>query len=154
MTSPRRLSRVEAEALPLMPGPEYPERDLDRELTELRYARDLSLFTDTGEVGVMLAGEPPEEWRTVDFRHDGTRTCPRCWERAHTRCRLFASYVRQLLHEVPEAVDLGGQEPPVWMHRLDAEHGWDYQVRSGQACMTWEDACDLIAEHGAPWGTA
>lgn len=137
--------------LPVMPGPERPDRDLDRELAELAYARDSGLFTDDGTPGVMLAGDTPDDWHTTELTHTGSPDCRRCWERAHTRCRLFAAYVRKLLDEVPEAAALGAQEPPVWMHRLDAEHGWDYQVRSGLACMSWEDAVDLIADRGAPW---
>ena len=146
-TPPRRLSRVEIE----LPDPEPHDRDLDRELAELTYARDLGLFTDDGTLGPMLAGETPDDWHTVELRHTGSHDCRRCWERAHTRLRLFTAYVRQLLDEVPEARALGAQEPPVWMHRLDAEHGWEHHARTGQTCMSWEDACDLIADRGAPW---
>ncbi len=150
MTTPRRLSRVEAEALPLMPKPELADRDLDRELAELAYARDLGLFTDDGTLGDMLAAEWPEDWQ-APRHHDHTPTCGYCWERAWTRCRLFASYVRKLLDEVPEAAALGYQEPPVWMHHLDADHGWDHLTRTGATCMSWEDAVTLIADRGAPW---
>ena len=153
MTADHRLSKLERECLPVMPEVR-PERDLDAELAELTYARDLGLFTDTGQVDHRLAPRP-EEWTPRDDpRHTLTADCPKCWERAHNRLGLFTAYVRQLLTEVPEAAALGAQEPPHWMSNLQADHGWTHLAATGGACMTWEDACDLIADRGAPWGGA
>lgn len=149
MTADRRIAKVETEFLPVMPEIR-PDRDLDAELDELRYARSLGLFTDDGQVDWRLSSRPHNA-APIGDRHTLTGDCPVCWERAHNRLGLFTAYVRQLLTEVPEAAALGPQEPPYWMHNLLADHGWDYLAGKGETCMTWEDACDLIADRGAPW---